>query len=301
MPETYEHPIQKQCQHAFNDMRGKGLRVDLSKLEGYKKTHPERVKNLAKSVYMGRINPRYKVSPKNGRAMTSVPCIHNLAKEQRDVIIPDEGCEFWSFDAQNYQIRILASLSGDAHLASLLKGDVYEALKDALNVRHRSRAKQAVIAYIFGASPAKINQIMKRKMHFAQFWNTRFPKSAQFLSKMHKLYEAGKSKFEAPDETILSVEAKSPGSFAAIVIQKVAALAMMHALHALHEVLQNNVYDGIDIALFLHDQVVLQVNNNVDKDKLAVLPQIMNKTIQLFLRNEGVDFPFTLDKGSHWS
>ncbi len=103
-----------------------------------------------------------------GRLSSSNPNLQNIpirnedGKEIRKAFIPDDGCEFFSADYSQIELRIMAHLSGDANMiAAFREGDdihaataakVYKIeLKDVTR-EQRSKAKTANFGIIYGIS-----------------------------------------------------------------------------------------------------------------------------------------------------
>ena len=103
-----------------------------------------------------------------GRLSSSNPNLQNIpirdedGKEIRKAFIPDEGCEFFSADYSQIELRIMAHLSGDKNMidAFLSGHDIHAATaakvyKTAINEvtrEQRSKAKTANFGIIYGIS-----------------------------------------------------------------------------------------------------------------------------------------------------
>ena len=103
-----------------------------------------------------------------GRLSSSNPNLQNIpvrdddGKEIRKAFIPDDGCEFFSADYSQIELRIMAHLSGDEHMieafrsgkdihaataAKIFKVDLHEVTSDM-----RRKAKTANFGIIYGIS-----------------------------------------------------------------------------------------------------------------------------------------------------
>ena len=103
-----------------------------------------------------------------GRLSSSNPNLQNIpirdedGKEIRKAFIPDDGCEFFSADYSQIELRIMAHLSGDTNMIEAFKeGDdihaataakVYKIGIDKVTREQRSKAKTANFGIIYGIS-----------------------------------------------------------------------------------------------------------------------------------------------------
>ena len=103
-----------------------------------------------------------------GRLSSSNPNLQNIpirnedGKEIRKAFIPEEGCEFFSADYSQIELRIMAHLSGDQNMIDAFhEGDdihaataakVYKIGMDEVTREQRSKAKTANFGIIYGIS-----------------------------------------------------------------------------------------------------------------------------------------------------
>lgn len=103
-----------------------------------------------------------------GRLSSSNPNLQNIpirnedGKEIRKAFIPDDGCEFFSADYSQIELRIMAHLSGDANMIEAFReGDdihaataakVYKIGINEVTREQRSKAKTANFGIIYGIS-----------------------------------------------------------------------------------------------------------------------------------------------------
>ncbi len=103
-----------------------------------------------------------------GRLSSSNPNLQNIpirnedGKEIRRAFIPDEGCEFFSADYSQIELRIMAHLSGDPHMIEAFqKGQdihaataakIYKEKLEDVTREQRSKAKTANFGIIYGIS-----------------------------------------------------------------------------------------------------------------------------------------------------
>lgn len=103
-----------------------------------------------------------------GRLSSSNPNLQNIpvrsedGKEIRKAFIPEEGCEFFSADYSQIELRIMAHLSGDPHMiAAFQEGQdihaataakIYKEKLEEVTREQRSKAKTANFGIIYGIS-----------------------------------------------------------------------------------------------------------------------------------------------------
>lgn len=103
-----------------------------------------------------------------GRLSSSNPNLQNIpirnedGKEIRKAFIPDEGCEFFSADYSQIELRIMAHLSNDPHMIEAFQKDqdihaataakIYKVKLEEVTREQRSKAKTANFGIIYGIS-----------------------------------------------------------------------------------------------------------------------------------------------------
>ena len=103
-----------------------------------------------------------------GRLSSSNPNIQNIpirnedGKEIRKAFIPDDGCEFFSADYSQIELRIMAHLSGDPHMIEAFTegkdihaataAKIYKEKIEEVTREQRSKAKTANFGIIYGIS-----------------------------------------------------------------------------------------------------------------------------------------------------
>lgn len=103
-----------------------------------------------------------------GRLSSSNPNLQNIpirneeGKEIRKAFIPDEGCEFFSADYSQIELRIMAHLSGDPHMIEAFQKEldihaataakIYKEEISKVTREQRSKAKTANFGIIYGIS-----------------------------------------------------------------------------------------------------------------------------------------------------
>lgn len=103
-----------------------------------------------------------------GRLSSSNPNLQNIpirneeGKEIRKAFIPDDGCEFFSADYSQIELRIMAHLSEDPHMTEAFLNDldihtataakIYKVKNEEVTREQRSKAKTANFGIIYGIS-----------------------------------------------------------------------------------------------------------------------------------------------------
>lgn len=103
-----------------------------------------------------------------GRLSSSNPNLQNIpirnedGKEIRKAFIPEDGCEFFSADYSQIELRIMAHLSGDPHMIEAFNegkdihaataAKIYKLPIDEVSREQRSKAKTANFGIIYGIS-----------------------------------------------------------------------------------------------------------------------------------------------------
>lgn len=81
------------------------------------------------------------------------PSLQNLAKQHRNILIPDEGQNFSYVDYEQYEAGIMAALSGDPLLMKFYaEGDLYQIAADSIfkDTTKRKEAKRLFLSYAYG-------------------------------------------------------------------------------------------------------------------------------------------------------
>ncbi|MBQ8866784.1 MAG: DNA polymerase I [Bacteroidaceae bacterium] len=94
--------------------------------------------------------------------LQNIPIRHEDGREIRRAFIPDDGCEFFSADYSQIELRIMAHLSGDAHMMEAFRlgqdihaataAKVYKVPLAEVTREQRSKAKTANFGIIYGIS-----------------------------------------------------------------------------------------------------------------------------------------------------
>ena len=138
-----------------------------------------------------------------GRLSSSNPNIQNIpirnedGKEIRKAFIPDDGCEFFSADYSQIELRIMAHLSGDPHMVAAFSGGqdihaataakIYKVGLDEVTREQRSKAKTANFGIIYGISvfglAERLNVDRKEAKELIEGYFENYPHVKEYMDK----------------------------------------------------------------------------------------------------------------------
>ena len=142
-----------------------------------------------------------------GRLSSSNPNLQNIpirnedGKEIRKAFIPDDGCEFFSADYSQIELRIMAHLSGDTNMIEAFReGDdihaataakVYKIGIDEVTREQRSKAKTANFGIIYGISvfglAERMNVDRKEAKELIDGYFETYPQIKEYMDKSIQL------------------------------------------------------------------------------------------------------------------
>ena len=103
--------------------------------------------------------------------LQNIPIRHEDGKEIRKAFIPDDGCEFFSADYSQIELRIMAHLSGDTNMMEAFRlgqdihaataAKVYKIPLAEVTREQRSKAKTANFGIIYGISAFGLSERMQ--------------------------------------------------------------------------------------------------------------------------------------------
>lgn len=149
-----------------------------------------------------------------GRLSSSNPNLQNIpvrdedGKEIRKAFIPEEGCEFFSADYSQIELRIMAHLSEDENMIEAFKeGDdihaataakIYKEKLENVTRDQRSKAKTANFGIIYGISPFGLAERMgvdrKEAKDLIDGYFISYPKVKEYMDRsIEKVRETGYS------------------------------------------------------------------------------------------------------------
>lgn len=121
----------------------------------------------------GRVYPSFMTLGEDatGRIYAKDPSITQFSKELRELVVPGEGSEFCHWDWRQAEVRILAIVSDDKKLLSIIESgeDIYKMIaaevfgKKVAEVTadDRKRAKIVMLAFLYGTQGYSIARILK--------------------------------------------------------------------------------------------------------------------------------------------
>ena len=239
-----------------------------------------------------------------GRLSSSNPNLQNIpirdedGKEIRKAFIPEDGCEFFSADYSQIELRIMAHVSGDANIiADFLSGhDVHTATAakifkcplEAVTREQRSRAKTANFGIIYGISAfglaERLNIPRREAKELIDGYNMSYPGIKDFIT---KAIENAREKGYI--ETIFNRRRYLPD-----INSKNAVVRGYAERNAVNAPIQGSAADIIKVAMIriyrrfmelgLRSKMILQVHDELDfsvlPDEKEIVSQIVMEEMQ---------------------
>ena len=235
-----------------------------------------------------------------GRLSSSNPNLQNIpvrdedGREIRKAFIPEKGCEFFSADYSQIELRIMAHLSGDENMIEAFKegldihaataAKVYKEKIEEVTKIQRSKAKTANFGIIYGISPFGLAERMgvdrKEAKDLIDGYFITYPKVKAYMDKsIQKAREKGYS------ETICNRRCYLPDIHSHNAI--VRGYAERNAINA---PIQGSAADIIKIAMIniynrfiqegIRSKMILQVHDELN---FSVLPEEKEKVQQIVI------------------
>lgn len=240
--------------------------------------------------------------------LQQIPRRSDIAKQVRELFIPDDGKVLIVADFSQIEPRILAHITKDRYLQNvfktnedmylaLIKGTAWEKRQDGRDI-----GKTFYLALSYGAQAKKLAKVFKCSIDEAQRllnqcwanipqvkeWQIRNVNAARLCGYVTTMY--GRKRF-LPDlaSTDFYERAKAERKANNTPIQGTAADIMKKAMIALHEA-------GYPLQLVVHDEVLISVNPEDVDLALDDIKQIMENVVQL-------DVPVTVEihAGRNWN
>lgn len=235
-----------------------------------------------------------------GRLSSSNPNLQNIpirneeGKEIRKAFIPDEGCEFFSADYSQIELRIMAHLSEDPHMieafqkeldihaataAKIYKEDISEVTRD-----QRSKAKTANFGIIYGISvfglAERLNVDRKEAKELIDGYFANYPHVKEYMEKSIRTAKA-----QGYIETIFKRKRYLPD------INSHNAVVRGYAeRNAINAPIQGSAADIIKVAMIriyrrfreegIRSKMILQVHDELN---FSVLPEEKEKVQQIVM------------------
>lgn len=201
------------------------------------------------------------------------PTIQNIAKKHRDIIVPDVGKQLCYVDYDQYEVGIMAALSGDPQLMEYYSsGDVYATVASFLfsDISKRKYGKRLFLAYAYGMN-------RKSLISAAEGYGAERAIAKQFFDrfKVFELWKAGVWQTFYNDKRVGTslgnylvrdgdgpLKGSEQRSAVSQVVQGTASLIFKKALLALSKL------PDVELKMPMHDAALLQVPLGYEVDKL---------------------------------
>lgn len=226
------------------------------------------------------------------------PSLQNLAKKHRDILVPDEGKQFCYVDYDQYEVGIMAALSGDPRLLELYSaGDIYTELATLLfsDPEKRKHAKRLFLAYAYGMN---MNALITAATGYGAG-----RVAARSIFRSFSVFEAWKTSiwetFSSEDRvgTCLgnylnrerngTLQGQEQRSAVSQVVQGTASLIFKKALLAL------SVLSNVELKLPMHDAVLVQTPKDYDVNQLpSILGDVMSNHFKGLVNGKASIEPF---------
>jgi len=223
-----------------------------------------------------------------GRIHLFSPSVQNIAKQYRDIIIPDRGFSLCYIDYDQFEVGVIAALSNDPVMIKIYQEDDAYA-KLAVDVfgqsSYRKQAKKIFLSYLYGMSITKIKNIVSSMggnikvvenffSNFISFENwkvavcNKFEKEGRISTLRGNYLKRSQSSDLSSREKRVAVNHVAQGS---------ATYIFKNVLIKLGKV------KGLQILLPMHDAVLFQHKSYVDIDMVL---GIFEKTMSNILDNK---------------
>jgi len=187
--------------------------------------------------------------------LAQVPRVGNpFGKECRECWTVDQGNVLVGIDASGLELRMLAHYMRDEEYTNeILSGDIHTANMQAAGLTNRDQAKTFIYAFLYGAGPAKIGQIVgggeKEGRKLIDSFLTNTPALHKLKEKVNRL--AQKNWLPGLDGRRLII--RSQHAALNTLLQGAGAIVMKKALVLLHEKINSDIILGSFVAN-VHDE-----------------------------------------------
>lgn len=235
-----------------------------------------------------------------GRLSSSNPNLQNIpirnedGKEIRKAFIPDEGCEFFSADYSQIELRIMAHLSNDPHMIEAFQKDqdihaataakIYKVKLEEVTREQRSKAKTANFGIIYGISvfglAERLNVDRKEAKALIDGYFENYPNVKAYMDQ--SIQEAREKGYI---ETIFKRKRYLPD-----INSKNAVVRGYAERNAINAPIQGSAADIIKVAMIriyqrfqeegIHSKMILQVHDELN---FSVLPEEKEKVQQIVI------------------
>ena len=235
-----------------------------------------------------------------GRLSSSNPNLQNIpirnedGKEIRKAFIPDEGCEFFSADYSQIELRIMANLSEDPHMIEAFqKGQdihaataakIYKVKLEDVTREQRSKAKTANFGIIYGISvfglAERLNVDRKEAKELIDGYFENYPKVKAYMDESIR-----QAREKGYIETIFKRKRYLPD-----INSKNAVVRGYAERNAINAPIQGSAADIIKVAMIriyrrfqeegIRSKMILQVHDELN---FSVLPEEKEKVQQIVI------------------
>ena len=235
-----------------------------------------------------------------GRLSSSNPNIQNIpirnedGKEIRKAFIPDDGCEFFSADYSQIELRIMAHLSGDPHMIeAFTKGKdihaataakIYKEKIEDVTREQRSKAKTANFGIIYGISvfglAERLNVERKEAKELIDGYFENYPHVKEYMDKSIEI-----ARQQGYIETIFKRKRYLPD-----INSRNAVVRGYAERNAINAPIQGSAADIIKVAMIriyerfkkegIKSKMILQVHDELN---FSVLPEEREKVQQIVI------------------
>ena len=235
-----------------------------------------------------------------GRLSSSNPNIQNIpvrnedGKEIRKAFIPDDGCEFFSADYSQIELRIMAHLSGDPHMIEAFTegkdihaataAKIYKEKIEDVTREQRSKAKTANFGIIYGISvfglAERLNVDRKEAKELIDGYFENYPHVKEYMDKSIEV-----ARQQGYIETIFKRKRYLPD-----INSRNAVVRGYAERNAINAPIQGSAADIIKVAMIriyerfkkegIQSKMILQVHDELN---FSVLPQEKEKVQQIVI------------------
>jgi DNA polymerase I-like protein with 3'-5' exonuclease and polymerase domains len=239
------------------------------------------IKNLWKFAHGDRLYGTFRqCGSETGRMSSAKPNLQNIPKNTlavRYCVCAGEGKVLVAADLDNAELRTLAAFAGDGELqrAFARGADIHQETANALGIS-RDEGKTLNFATIYGAGSGLIAERLHctklQARRILDRWFEQYPEVAQLRSRLRRTVQrqgylesiGGRHHFwpEGPNHTLLNrlVSGSCADMF------KLAAIALHDA--------------GVETVLYVHDEVVAEVDEDRAEDTAALLAEILPRPMK---------------------
>ena len=235
--------------------------------------------------------------------LQNIPNKSQIGQKIRDFFIPTEGCSFIISDYSQIELRVLAHLSGDKNMVSILQNresdihsetasKIFNTSLSKVDKNMRRKAKEVNFGLIYGmeafglSKSLKISQ--KEASELIEAYFLQFPKIKGFLDDIVKNAEkntytetlSGRKRY-VRELSSSNFQVKSMGKRIAMnaPIQGTAADIMKIAMIKVDEYLKQSGHG--QLILQIHDEIVVQVENTFAESAMDAITKEMENAYSL--------------------